>query len=341
MSNSIGSAPIRLADVAKQASVSTATVSRVLNGNPGVSEQSKNAVLAALDLLGYERPARLTTKSAGLVGLVLPELSNPVFPAFAQAISTSLAQRGYTPLLCTQSPGGNTEVQILDTLQEHRLDGIIFVSGLHADVTANKDRYLQLMRSGMPIVLINGYSLELDAPSVSTDDDDAITQAYNHLRTLGHEKIGMAMGPKRFVPALRKAVAFTRLIGADSLDDVHIVYSLFTVEGGQQAAGKLIDSGHTAIICGSDMMALGAIRAARARGLHVPRDISVVGFDDSPMVAFTNPPLTTLRQRTGEVCQTAVSTLLTEINGNEIPRGEMLIQADLIVRQTTGSAPTT
>ena len=96
----------RLSDIAQQAEVSEATVSRVLNDRPGVSSETRQAVLTALDVLGYERPARLRKRSAGLVGLVVPELDNPIFPAFAQIIESSLAQQGFTPVLCTQTPGG-------------------------------------------------------------------------------------------------------------------------------------------------------------------------------------------------------------------------------------------
>ena len=164
----------RLTDLAEQAGVSTATVSRVLNGKHGVSAQARQAVLAALDVLGYERPEKLRTRSAGLVGLVVPELSNPVFPAFAQVIESMLTERGYTPLLCTQSPGGTTEDQYVEMLLEHAVDGIVFVSGLHADTAASKDRYHRLRSRGMPIVLVNGFAEGVDAPSVSTDDTAAL-----------------------------------------------------------------------------------------------------------------------------------------------------------------------
>jgi DNA-binding LacI/PurR family transcriptional regulator len=96
----------RLADIAKQADVSEATVSRVLNGRPGVAESIRQAVLTALDILGYDRPSRLRRASAGLVGLILPELTNPIFPAFAQVIETALVRQGFTPVLCTHTPGG-------------------------------------------------------------------------------------------------------------------------------------------------------------------------------------------------------------------------------------------
>jgi len=332
----------RLTDVAEQAGVSTATASRVLNGKQGVSSQTRQAVLAALDTLGYERPEKLRARSAGLIGLVVPELTNPVFPTFAQFIETMLSARGYTPLLCTQSPGGTTEDEYVEMLLEHHVDGIVFVSGLHADTAASRERYHRLRGRGLPIVLINGYAEGVDAPFVSTDDGAAIDLAVRHLVALGHRNIGLAIGPDRFVPAQRKVVSFAENLRRHlGIDDVtpHIVSTLFTVEGGRAAAAELIASGHTAIVCGSDMMALGAIRAARARGLTVPGDISIVGYDDSPLMAFTDPPLTTVRQPALAMGEAAVATLVAEIGGTRGLRTELLFHPELIVRESTGAAP--
>ena len=331
----------RLTDLAEQAGVSTATVSRVLNGKAGVSAETRQAVLAALDLLGYERPEKLRTRSAGLVGLVVPELTNPVFPAFAQVIESMLSERGYTPLLCTQSPGGTTEDQYVEMLIEHGVDGIVFVSGLHADTSASTDRYQRLRSRGLPIVLVNGFAEGVDAPAVSTDDVAAMDLAVRHLVSLGHRTIGLAVGPDRFVPTRRKLKAFSdnlmRHLGTDSTG--HVVTTLFTFEGGQAAAAELISTGHTAIVCGSDLMALGAIRAARSRGLRVPEDISVLGYDDSPLIAFTDPPLTTVRQPVQAMGHAAVTALVAEIGGTRSPRTELLFHPELIVRESTGAAP--
>jgi DNA-binding LacI/PurR family transcriptional regulator len=296
-------------------------------------------VLAALDVLGYERPERLRTRPAGLVGLIVPELSNPVFPAFAQMIETTLSDRGYMPLLCTQSPGGTTEDQYVEMLLEHGVDGIVFVSGLHADSSASTDRYLRLRARGVPFALVNGHAEGIDAPSVSTDDTSAIEQAHRHLRSLGHERIGLAIGPVRFTPARRKRDAFIELTGRAGVPqpEDHVVSTLFTVEGGQSAAGELIDTGHTAIICGSDLMALGAVRAAHSRGLGVPDDVSVVGFDDSRLVAFTDPPLTTVRQPVAAMGHAAVAALLAEIHGSPVSRTELLFRPELVVRASTGA----
>ncbi len=334
----------RLTDLAQQAGVSTATVSRVLNGKPGVSAEARQLVLEALDLLGYERPEKLRQRSLGLVGLVVPELTNPVFPAFAQVIESVLAELGYTPLLCTQAAGGTTEDQYVEVLLDHKVDGIIFVSGLHADTSADHERYRRLRSQGVPIVLVNGHAAGVDAPSISSDDVTAMDLAVRHLAQLGHRKIGLALGPERFVPTQRKRAGFVdalaRHLRCEPTESAeHVVTTFYTVEGGQVAARELIATGHTAIICGSDLMALGAVRAARAVGLRVPEDVSVIGFDDSPLMPFTDPPLTTVRQPVRAMSQSAVNALVSEVRGVEPTRTELLFHPELIVRESTGAAP--
>lgn len=330
----------RLSDVAGQAQVSEATVSRVLNGKAGVAASTRQRVLAALDVLGYERPVRIRQRSAGLVGLVIPELTNPIFPAFAQVIEQALSGYGYTPVLGTQMPGGATEDELVDQFVERAVTGIIFLSGLHADLSAGTDRYARLAGRGVPFVLVNGYNEHIAAPFVSPDDRVAAQIAVRHLRELGHERIGLAVGPDRFVPARRKAEGFVGALRGDGQDAAGLVrHTLFTVEGGHAAAEDLLDQGCTGIVCGSDLMALGAVRAARKRGLDVPRDVSVVGYDDSELNAFTDPPLTTVRQPVRAMSNAAVHTLLEEIRENPVPQTEFVFQPELVVRGSTGGAP--
>lgn len=332
----------RLADIATQAGVSEATVSRVLNDKSGVARSTRQAVLTALDVLGYERPSRLRKRSAGLIGLMVPELDNPIFPAFAQVIENALAQHGYTPVLCTQTPGGVTEDDYTDLLLERGVSGIVFVSGLHADRNADHSRYTKLVERGLPVVFINGYVDEVDATFISNDDVISMDLAIGHLVSLGHRRIGLAVGPERYVPVIRKIVGFRQSmrvrLGVDHVRDL-IECSLFSVEGGQAAAGALLDRGVTGIVCGSDMMALGAIRAVRQRGLEVPGDVSVVGYDDSPLIAFTDPPLTTIQQAVQAMGLAAVRALLDEIAGVGAPRAEFVFRPELVVRGSTGQAP--
>src|ERR1700730_12276688 len=181
----------RLAEVAKYVGVSEATVSRVLNGKPGISDATRQAVLTALDVLGYERPTKLRGERARLVGLVMPELQNPIFPAFAEIVSGALAQQGFTPLLCTQTAGGVTEADYIELLLSHRVSGVVFAGGLYAQADARHDHYQLLADRRLPTVMVNASIEGLPFPRVSCDDAVAADQAMNHLRSLGHTRIGL------------------------------------------------------------------------------------------------------------------------------------------------------
>jgi alanine racemase len=334
----------RLTEVADFAGVSEATVSRVLNERPGVADVTKQQVLTALDVLGYERPSKLRSRSAGLVGLIVPELDNPIFPVMAQVLQIALAQNGFTAVLCTQTPDSIGEDDYVGMLSELGVSGIVFVSGLHADATADPDRYRSLVQMRLPIVLVNGYTEGVRAPFLSTDDRAAMDVAVQHLASLGHRHIGLATGPDRFVPVRRKREGFltamAKHIGIDAQEAAKLMEAtIFSQQGGYAAAESLLGRGATAIVCGSDLMALGAVRAVRALGGTVPGTCSVIGFDDSTLMNFTEPPLTTLRQPVQELALAAVRALLEEINGDEIPRSEFLFAPELIVRGSTGSAP--
>ncbi|MEO7059547.1 MAG: LacI family DNA-binding transcriptional regulator [Lapillicoccus sp.] len=330
----------RLADIAKYAEVSEATVSRVLNGKPGVAESTRESVLTALDVLGYDRPSRLRHKSAGLVGLVIPELNNPIFPAFAQVIESALARRDFTSVLCTQTPGGMHEDDYVQMLLDRSVSGIIYISGQHADTTTDPKRYTRLRDRGLPIVLINGFVPGIDAPFLSTDDVASMEMSVSHLVHLGHTRIGLAIGPERYVPVIRKVDSFrtsmSALLGRHRVDDL-VVHAPFTVEGGAAAATRLVEQGATAIVCGSDLMALGAIRAVRSMGMRVPDDISVIGYDDSVLMGFTDPPMTTIRQSVLAMGDAAVQALLDEIRGDPSDRTEYVFRPELVVRGSTGA----
>ena len=160
----------RLAEVAKKAGVSEATVSRVLNGRNGVSESTRASVLTALDVLGYERPTKLRGERGRLVGLVLPELQNPIFPALAEVVTASLAQRGFTPALCARTIGGVPERAYIEMLLDHQVSGVVFAGGSYALAEAEHGHYRALTDRRMPVVMVNAGVDDLGFPHISTDD---------------------------------------------------------------------------------------------------------------------------------------------------------------------------
>ena len=325
----------RLAEVAKKAGVSEATVSRVLNGRSGVSEATRASVLTALDVLGYERPTKLRGERGRLVGLVLPELQNPIFPALAEVVTASLAQRGFTPALCARTIGGVPERDYIEMLLDHQVSGVVFAGGSYALADAEHGHYRALTDRRMPVVMVNAGVDGLGFPHISTDDAVAVEQAYGHLKSLGHQRVGMVMGSAGHVPSRRKIAALEKITGEPCL----VERTTFSMESARLAAARLIERGVTGMICASDVLALGSIRAARRLGLDVPSDISVVGFDDSALMTCTDPPLTTVRQPIEMMGQAAVDLLVTQIEGSGVGPDELLFEPELVVRGSTAPAP--
>ncbi len=327
----------RLAQVAKKVGVSEATVSRVLNEKPGVSEATRAAVLTALDVLGYERPTQLRGERARLVGLVLPELQNPIFPAFAEVVGGALAGQGFTPVLCTQTAGGVSEADYVDLLLEQQVSGVIFFGGFYAQGDAPHEHYERLAERNLPTVLLNAAIDDLDFPRVSCDDAVAVEQAMGHLRQLGHTRIGLVLGPPDHMPSQRKLAAGR--VAAEraglELPEEYVERALFSLEGGQAATTRLLRQGVTAVVCASDPLALGAVRAVRRFGLSVPDDISVVGYDDSSFMTCTDPPLTTVRQPIEAMGRAAVELLTGAIAGVRVTHDELLFEPELVVRGST------
>ncbi len=331
----------RLAEVAKKVGVSEATVSRVLNDKPGVSDATRQAVLTALDVLGYERPTKLRGERSRLVGLVLPELQNPIFPALAEIVGGGLTQNGYTPLLCTQTAGGITEADYVDLLLQQQVSGVVFLGGNYSQADATHEHYERLRQVNLPTVLVNARVDELAFATVSTDDGAAAEQAVSHLLQLGHRRIGLLMGPADHIPSRRKLAAAQEVLARAGVpfDASLVVRGLYSLESGQAGASRLLASGATAIVCASDVLALGAVRAARRTGRSVPADVSIVGFDDSFLMSCTEPPLTTVRQPIESMGRTVIELLLAQISGSVEAGDELLFEPELVLRSTTGPAP--
>ncbi|OLT10707.1 LacI family transcriptional regulator [Pseudonocardia sp. CNS-139] len=329
----------RLAVVAQKVGVSEATVSRVLNGKPGVSEATREAVLTALDVLGYERPTRLRGERARLVGLVLPELQNPIFPAFAEVVGGALAQHGLTALLYTSSAGGVSEAEYVDLLLQQQASGAIFAGGLYTEADAPHGHYDLLLQRKLPTVLTNAAIDGLGFPQVSCDDAVAAEQAFGHLVALGHQRIGLLLGPADHVPSRRKHEAFlaAHARAGRSVDDAAalVEHAMFSLESGQASMLRLLDHGVTGVICASDPLALGAIRAARRRGLAVPQDVSVIGYDDSALMTCVDPALTTVRQPIEAMGRAAVDLLVHQLEGERVRTGELMFEPELVVRSST------
>ncbi|MBV7363902.1 LacI family transcriptional regulator [Actinomycetaceae bacterium TAE3-ERU4] len=329
---------VRLNDIAELAGVSVATVSRVVNGSNSVRKSTADAVMVAIDTLGYDRPLALSDESQETVGVIIPELTNPIFASFSHYLQLELARHGLATFICSQTPGGSSEKRLLEALTQAGVKGVIFVCGRHADTQASLSQYHALIASRTPSVIINGPRQELAIPSITTNDSVGITHAINHLQSLGHTKIALVCGRDNAIPAKNKRIAFETAMRARFPGKTPIVFPAFyTFEGGQAAAQNVIDSKVTAVIAGSDLLALGVIYALRQNGIKVPQEISVIGMDDSPLITLTDPPLTTLRQPVQKMVTAAVEILREQMGNSTTPQKQLTFVPDLIVRGSTAA----
>ena len=331
-----------LAEIAEAAGVSISTVSRVLNRRAGVNEETRRKVLQVLAEKPYSPRGLGALQRTGVLGLLLPELSNPVFPAFAEALETRAAGRGYSSVLCNTRSASIREEEYVRMLLARGVEGMVFVSPEATDVAASHDHYRQLKAEGVHMVFVNGGMPSLDVPDVGVDEQASGYLATRHLVDLGHHRIGFVSGPTRSMPARLKAAG-----GAVALEEAGLPHSPDLVSpapygpaGGAAAMGRLLDrAAPTAVICSSDMMALGAISEARRRGLTVPRDLSVVGFDDIPHAAYCTPALTTLAQPIPEIAAAAVDGLLADMESEPTGPGHARVfRPRLVVRDSTAAA---
>ncbi|MEY9855871.1 DNA-binding LacI/PurR family transcriptional regulator [Catenulispora sp. GAS73] len=331
----------KLTEVAAFAGVSLATVRRVLNDQPSIAQETRERVLTALDVLGHERPSKLRGHRAGLVGLVVPDLQNPIFPAFVETVSAGLVKQGLMPVLCTRTADGVSEANYIKLLMDHEVAGIVFIGSSYADAGPEHGRTLK--ERGIPVVLINPADANDGVRRITVDDASAVDQALEHLRALGHTRIGMLLGPGGHIPSARKLGAFVadweRRAAPDSDPGAWrelVAHTGFSMEDGRTATARPLEAGATALICASDALALGAVRAAYRQGMSIPGDLSVVGFDDSPYMIATDPPLTTVRQPVRAMGAAAVDALKAQIGGHAGPPDETLYEPELIVRASTG-----
>lgn len=329
----------RLIDIARSAGVSEATVSRVLNGRTGVNEATRRSVLEVARRMGRDvGPA--ASGGGPLVGVLVPDLDNQVFTAWAERIEAELFECGASTLVALRARTVEREREILQRFLHCGVEAIIVVSGHHAQQRAVLDHYREVTAAGIPLVLINGVREDLDAAFLSTDDEHAVRAVLTHLQELGHQRVGLAVGDEHTWPVREKLRVFEEVTAAWAEHPQPVAFTDFSYAGGYEAARDLVERGATAIVCGSDVMAAGALEAVRSQGLVVPRDVSVVGYDDVFWASLTNPPLTTVRQAVGSIARAAVRTALGGGEDSRRPaRTEVVVQPQLVVRGSTAAVP--
>ncbi len=327
----------KLHEIAERANVSEATVSRVLNQRPGVASATRRKVLDALSELGYSLGSNQTQE--GVVGIITPELDNPIFPAIAQAIEARLARLGILSVIGPATPTTAHELDYLEHFVRIGATGVIVVNGSYANREIGYTSYERLIDEGIAVVLVNGVVEPCPIPAVTVDITDAGYTAIRHLTNLGHRRIGCIAGELRYNSPQDLVAGYRRALTEAGIEfDEHlIVETLFTTESAKFATVRLINDGVTGVLAMGDLMAIGAINAAHSIGLRVPEDLSVIGFDGTPLLGMLNPTLTTLRQPVNRMAQSVARMLLSQMNGDRQPT--QVFKADLIAGATAGVAP--
>ena len=332
------------ADVARLAGVSRATVSNVFNGRAGdqvpITDETRRRVEAAIAELGYEPDARAQSLRRGgtrTFGLLIPDTRNPHYWQIVSGIEREAKALGYDILLTDTALDRDREIHSLKALSRRRVDGLIVNLTYSNEST---ELLAELAKRRLPVVVLGGFGSEID--SVGPNFGEGMAALMDHLLDLGHRRIGFIFGvggPEHGGERYRHYRE--ALLGAGLPVDEQLIDVCGTdIEDGYRAAGRLlqIEQAPTALVAVNDLLAIGARRAAAERGLRVPEDLSLVGFDDIPMARYLTPPLTTVRIDAEEVGRQAVRVLIERLNDPEREVQQVIIPAHLELRESTAQA---
>jgi LacI family transcriptional regulator len=329
-------------DVAREAGVSVATVSRVLNDHPHVSPKTRDAVLRSVRAHGFStnRSARgLSGGRSGLVGVTLPYVHATYFALMLSGLSAALGERDMRAVVCPTAHEHDREVDLLGRLMHGTTDGAILMLP-----SESRGELARLQRAGFPFVVVDPREPVPDGiASVTAQNAAGAREATRHLLGLGHRRIAAITGPGGWVATEQRLVGYrSALAEAGVLPRPELeVEGDFTAEGGRAAAARLLSLPEppTAIFAFNDNLAVGVVEEARARGLAVPDDLSLVGFDDAELAPLLTPPLTTVRQPLDEMGRIAVSLLARLLEGQHVEALEIELATTLVERGSTAPPP--
>lgn len=326
-------------DVARKARVSVATVSRVLNSPSRVRQDTREKVRRAMKQCHYVYNAlagSLSARKTAMLGVVVPTITNPIFAMVTKGIQDYAARNGYSTLVGNTDYKEENERRLINLFQEKRIDGVIFNGPWRS-----APLILGMKNARLPFVITWQKVKDKDVDFVAFDNFRSAYASIEHLVGLGHRRIGMIAG--RFdvsERALMRWKAYRKCLAENGLpyDRRLVLEKEYSFTEGRQGMGQLLglSSPPTGVFCGNDVLAVGAIVEAKERGLKIPRDLSVVGFDDMEISAYYDPPLTTVAVPGYEMGRTAAKVLIENIRGESRLPQQYVLEAKLIVRGSTG-----
>ena len=332
--------PMDLREIARRARVSTATVSRAINHVPTVNPQLAKRVWKVVDELGYfpnTQARALVSGRSRILGLIVSEITNPFFPEIVQTFEHLAVENNYEILLTSTIHDPKRMEQSVRRMIERRVDGVaILTFGMEESLLSH------LRFRKVPLVFVD---VGPDAPgivNIRINYLNGIRQAVQHLAALRHNRIAFIAGPVQLKSARVRTEAFKTAMEEIGLPPELVVTGDHTMEGGMSALVELL-SGHerpTAVLCSNDMTAIGVMRQAYDQGVQIPKDLSVIGFDDIRLAQFMTPPLTTVQMSQKELAQIAFRALLSELE-RETPstqKSEYELNTNLVLRRSTAMA---
>jgi LacI family transcriptional regulator len=325
-----------IADVAREAGVSTMTVSRVLNGRGEITTETRERVQGIIDRLNY-RPSSLArsfkSKQTNTIGLIVPDIANPFFPELVRAVDDSAVEEGFAVVLCNTVRHGERERKALRVLEDMRVDGLIL-----CDSGLSDDDLIPLLKQHPAVVVFDRQIDKTIGESVFVDDVYGAVAAANHLHAIGRRRLGFLAGPPYYSSSERRRYGFRVALEVHGIKPSakHEIACEPEEAGGYEATKSLlaIDPDVDGIFCYNDLVALGALRACDELGFSVPNQIAVIGFDDIRLASLATPKLSTLRVDKFKLGRVMVQTLLERMRQSPISIDEKMIRPELIIRQS-------
>lgn len=328
-------ADVTIYDVAKKAGVSPATVSRVFNNSTLVSKRTRQRVLMIAQEMGYAGGPSQGTEEAKTVAVFVSSVINPTLGQMVKGVQSVLREHGYSMIVFDSDGGVSEEIKFLNQLNKYNVSGLV-ISTPHVS-----SEYIMAVRQlGIPYVLAYGYSTEPDVPCVYINNLEASFSVVQELFALGHERLAVISGPEGDLTISRERLQGVRLAymaAQQEFDESIVIEGDYSVESGYQAAATILDrwdTRPTAVYAFSDLMAIGAMQAFQERGIRVPEEISVCGFDGIELASLVTPRLSTLAQPSFQVGQESASILVHQMEGQEITDLKRELPYELIMRQS-------
>ncbi|WP_332633838.1 catabolite control protein A [Halalkalibacter flavus] len=327
-------------DVAREAGVSMATVSRVVNGNPNVKPATRKKVLEAIERLGYRPNAvarGLASKKTTTVGVIIPDISSIFFAELARGIEDIATMYKYNIILCNSDQNQEKEIHLINTLLEKQVDGIVFMGG-----HITEEHVEQFKRSPVPVVLAATLDTNSEIASVNIDYRQAVYDAISNLIEKGHTRIGMLSGTLDDpVNGYQKFLGYREAIeGAGlSFDEELVVIGDYTYDSGIEAMNSFLELENkpSVIFASTDEMALGVIHGAQDQGLTIPDDIEVLGFDNTRLATMVRPTLSTVVQPMYDIGAVSMRLLTKLMNKEEVTDHVVVLPHRIEIRQSTKS----